>query len=223
MTTIPGHYRAEMGLVKHQLRKNRMRLLPLIIAILAISVTLTYGEDKPPESQPTVYSEPILLTSAGQAADILIMKGLCMRAGLTVKVQPNAVADSLEGIKTLILVAGGSSKGLGAAKIDVGGEEKRIAALTTAAAKRKIPILTFHIGGEPRRGALSDPFNDLAAKGAEYILVAGDGDADGFFKKIAESKKARYQHVEKSLDVIQVLKELFGKNTVAPLVDPENR
>jgi hypothetical protein len=156
------------------------------------------------------YDLPVLLTSAGQAADVLIMKGLCRKAGLAVTLQKSANADSIAGFKTIILVAGGSSKGLGAAKIDVGDEEERIESMLKAARKAKIPVLVFHIGGEARRGALSDRFNKLAAQGGTMIIVASDGDDDGLFKNAAKKNKAEYRHIKKSFESIGVLKELFG-------------
>lgn len=158
-----------------------------------------------------VYKEPVLLTSVGQAADVLIMKGLCLRAGIEIQVKNLATSDSLEGVKTLILVAGGSSKGLGAAKVDVSDEKSRVTELTETARKLNIPILTFHIGGEARRGALSDPFNLQAAEAAELIVVAGDGDQDGFFEENSKKRQAQYIHVEKSFDVIDVLKDIFAE------------
>jgi len=79
-----------------------------------------------------------------------------------------------------------------------------------AARKAKIPVLVFHIGGEARRGALSDRFNKLAAQGGTMIIVASDGDDDGLFKNAAKKNKAEYRHIKKSFESIGVLKELFG-------------
>ncbi len=182
----------------------------IIAAAVLFTVVGAFSADQE-ESAEKVYQEPVLLTSVGQAADVLIMKGLCLRAGIDIQVKNLATSDSLEGIKTLILVAGGSSKGLGAAKVDVSDEKSRVEDLVKTASKMNIPILTFHIGGEARRGALSDPFNLQAAEAGELIVVAGDGDKDGFFKDNAAKKHAVYRHVDKSFDVIDVLKEMFGK------------
>ena len=186
-----------------------MRTLIIVAITLFTAVSVVGADQDAPAAK--VYEEPVLLTSVGQAADVLIMKGLCLRAGIDIQVKNLASVDSLEGIKTLILVAGGSSKGLGAAKVDVSDEKSRVAELTEAARKLNIPILTFHIGGEARRGALSDPFNLQAAEAAELIVVAGDGDEDGFFKENARKKQAHYRYVDKSFYVIEVLRELFGK------------
>lgn len=155
------------------------------------------------------YSQPCLLTSSGQAADVLIMKGLCTRTGLDFTFVPQATSKDLSEVKTLIITAGGSSKGLGAAKIDPDVEMNRIRELSKAAVKMKIPILMFHIGGEARRGALSDPFNILAADDADMLMVVQTGDKDQFFKKIAEKNKREYVSLEKQFDVIDQIKILF--------------
>jgi len=182
----------------------------LFILIILLRLTTVLADEADTSATTAAYELPILLTSAGQAADVLIMKGLCRKAGLAVTLQKSATADSLKNFKTIILVAGGSSKGLGAAKIDVGVEKDRIELLLKAAHTAEIPVLVFHIGGEARRGALSDPFNKLAALGGQLIVVAADGDKDDLFKKIAAKNKAEYMHIDKSFDSIEVLKKLFG-------------
>lgn len=160
---------------------------------------------------PKTYPQPALLTSCGQSADVLILRGLCGRAGVNAHYRPQATADSLGDVKTVILVAGASSKGLGAAKADPKAEETRVKKLIAAARKAKLPVIVFHVGGEARRGVLSDPFSKIAAEGGETIVVVKGGDEDGFFKKIAAGNKARYVPIEKSADVVPVLTELFGK------------
>ncbi len=187
----------------------RTIIIATLISALGTTALAAEGDDAKPDS--AAYREPVLITSVGQAADILIMKGLALRAGLKAEVRPLATADSLEGFATLILVAGGSSKGMGAAKVDVSREHSRVNRLIEVARDKSVPIITFHIGGEARRGALSDPFNRQAALAAERIVVAGDGDRDEFFKKIAADDEAEYLHIDKSIEVVKVLKGLFGK------------
>jgi len=186
-----------------------MSLLSRSLLVILVGAGALFAEDKP--ATPKTYLQPALLTSCGQAADVQIIKGLCTRAGVEVKYRALANGDSLADVKTVIIVAGGSSKGLGAAKADAGAEETRIKALVKAAQKAKLPVIVFHVGGEARRGALSDPFNKLAADAGEVLIVGKDGDEDGFFKKIAEKSKARYIPVENASGVPVVLKELFPK------------
>ena len=59
------------------------------------------------------FETPILLTSAGQSADSDIIKTLCTKANITVELENRATAENLDGIKTLLISVGGSSKGLG--------------------------------------------------------------------------------------------------------------
>jgi len=186
-----------------------MSLFSRSLMTLLIGAGALFAEDKP--AAPKTYLQPALLTSCGQAADVQIIKGLCTRAGVEVKYRALANGDSLGDVKAVIIVAGGSSKGLGAAKADAGAEETRIKGLVKAAQKAKLPIIVFHVGGEARRGALSDPFNRLAAEAGEVLIIGKDGDEDGFFKKIAEKSKARYIPIENASGVPVVLKELFPK------------
>jgi len=187
-----------------------MRTFTTIILTCLLSITFSSAEETQDTVKAPAYGQPVLLTSVGQAADVLIMKGLSMRAGVNIRYYPQATADSLNGIKTLLLVAGGSSKGLGAAKINPEIEIKRIKELIKGAEKAKIPIIIYHIGGEARRGVLSDPFNKLAAEAGEQLIVVAKGDKDEFFKKTAEKNKAVYTSIEKQIDVVRVLKEQFG-------------
>ena len=191
-----------------QLRKILFSITSGLLAA-TLSTTALFAEE--PASAPTVFSQPTLLTSCGQAADVLMLKGLCGRAGVDIKYRPYATADSLADIKSIILVAGASSKGLGAAKVDAGGEEARVKKLLAAAKKAKIPVVMFHVGTDARRGALSDPFNKIAADGADIIVVAKGGDDDGFFKKIADSRKVRYIPMENTAGALIVLNELYPK------------
>jgi len=186
-----------------------MKTISIILLVLVLSLNGFSGDLKADNVKS--YEQPVLLTSIGQAADVLIMKGLCKKAGVDVQLIKQATGDSLAGFKAVIIVAGGSSKGLGAAKIDISDEEARGAQLVEAAKKAGIPVLAFHIGGEARRGALSDGFNKLAANSAELIVVAADGDMDKMFAKAAKKSKARYIHIDKKFDAIDVLKDLFPK------------
>ena len=187
-----------------------MRILVSILIVAGFAAGLSAQETEPEEVTQPAYLQPALLTSVGQAADVQILKALGMRAGVNMFYRPQANGDSLSDCSTLLLVAGGSSKGLGAAKIDPVKEIKRVKGLIKAAKKAETPILVYHIGGDARRGALSDPFNKLAAEAGEQLIVVAGGDEDGFFVKIAEKSKAEYISVEKQFDVIEVLKKQFG-------------
>lgn len=160
-------------------------------------------------AQETAFTETILLTSCGQSADVLMMKTLLAKDSLSFSYLPQATTDDLAGKGSVIIVLGGSSKGLGAAKISEADEVARVIALIDAAKTVGIPVLAVHMGGLNRRGALSDPFNKLGAENASRIIVVKGGNDDGFFTKLAESKSIPVDMAANSLEVGPMVKQLF--------------
>lgn len=135
------------------------------------------------------FERPILLTSAGQSVDIKLAGVLLQRLKINFDSKPAATAADLAGCKTLVVVPGYSSKGLGSAGVSRDDELKRVEALLAAAAKAKIPVLTMHLGGTARRGVQSDDFNAMAARAADLVIVVAQGNEDGFFTKLCQEKK----------------------------------
>jgi len=143
------------------------------------------------------FEKPILLTSAGQSADVTMASTLFKKALIESTVKPLAQPADLAGVRTLVVVAGYSSKGLGAAGISRDEEMARVKALLAAAAKAGARVLTMHLGGAARRGSQSDDFNRVAAEAASYLLVVKGGNEDQFFSDIARSKKISIDVVDK--------------------------
>lgn len=75
-----------------------------------------------------IAEKPILMTSAGQSADVQMLYAVAQKSGLEAEVRAVAEADQLDAdaYKTLIIAVGGSSKGLGAAGIDADEEKVRV-------------------------------------------------------------------------------------------------
>lgn len=132
------------------------------------------------------FEQPLLLTSAGGSADGNLAGVLLQRLGIEYTANHAARVSDLAGFKTLVLVPGFSSKGLGSAGISRDQELTRVAALLKAAKDEGIPVLTLHLGGKARRGPQSDDFNRLAAEAAGLMIVVAQGDEDGFFSEISE-------------------------------------
>lgn len=137
-----------------------------------------------------IADKPAVLTSSGQGADIEMVKVLLDRAKLPYKMDAKITASALAGTgaKSMILVLGGSSKGLGAAGISAQAEIDRSKALITEAKKQGMKIIGLHIGGEGRRGELSDKFLTDTVPACDYVIVVADGNKDGVFNKLAGSK-----------------------------------
>jgi len=134
-----------------------------------------------------IASKPAFLTTVGQSADIEMVKVLLDRAAVPHKDNAQAKAGDLapSGAKTLVLVLGGSTKGLGAAGISADAEIDRAKALVAEARKLGMTIIGVHVGGEARRGQLSDRFIEAAVPACQYLVVVADGDKDGFITRLA--------------------------------------
>ena len=142
--------------------------------------------------------KPAILTSIGQSADMEMVRVLLTRAKIPFKADATIQAAALSaGDKTLILVIGGSSKGLGAAGISSEDEMKRAQALIKKAKDLGMKLIAVHVGGEARRGSLSDGFIKYAVPLADYVIVVSDGDKDGLFANLAKDAKIPCTAVDK--------------------------
>jgi hypothetical protein len=159
------------------------------------------------------YTEPILLTSCGQSADVLMMKTLLSKDSLNFAYLPQAAAADIAGKGSIMVVVGGSSKGLGAAKISEADETTRITALLDSAQSAGIPVIAVHMGGLSRRGALSDPFNLLGASRASHIIVVKGGNEDGFFTKIAAENSVPLDTLKNALEIGSLMKRIYAPKT----------
>ncbi len=155
------------------------------------------------------FEQPVLITSAGQSADVKLVKLLASRQKLDAETILMARPADLGNIKTLIIVPGFSSKGLGAAGISQKDEMKRVEALVKAANESGIPIVMMHIGGKARRGGQSDGFCRLIAENSKTMIVVEQGNEDEFFTKISEDKEIPMVSVEKISQAAEPLGKLF--------------
>ncbi|MFC2116902.1 DUF6305 family protein, partial [Bacteroidota bacterium] len=145
----------------------------------------------------------------GQSADVKLVKMLASRQNLDANTLLMATPTDLEGVKTLIIVPGFSSKGLGAAGISQEDEMNRVQELVNSANSQDIPIIMMHIGGNARRKGQSDAFNSLIANNAKHLIVVAQGNEDNFFTEIASTIKVPMDEVEKISETGAPLGKLF--------------
>lgn len=156
-----------------------------IIVLSVVLVTAFWGVAQAAGLSAPIFEGPTLLTSIGQSADGQLVKVLADRVGISYQYDSLAPASAVKDYKTLILVVGGSSKGLGAAGINQDQEEARAKAMIGAARESGTKILFMHVGGDARRGDLTDKFVTIAAPAAQYLIVVADGNKDGFMTNAA--------------------------------------
>lgn len=167
--------------------KHASKWIILIMACcLLLGMAAAAAEDTP---ETEAFAFPILMTSAGQSADVQMLFAIANRSGIEAEVRPLIEADDFdpEAVGTLAIAVGGSGKGLGAAGIDADEEMARVQAILEKAEAGSCRIIVTHLGGESRRGELSDRFIRAVLPYADYILVVEGGDgSDNLFSKTAE-------------------------------------
>lgn len=152
---------------------------------------------------------PILVTSGGQSADYQMIATVMGKAGMNYTTNNLATSADLGDAKTLIVVVGGSSKGLGAAGIDADGELARLTELLNAADAAGLSIIVMHTGGTARRGDLSDKFISPVFGYADYAIVVAAGDEDGLMQGICADKNIPVDLINSISEVATVLPAAF--------------
>ncbi|MDD3656345.1 MAG: DUF6305 family protein [Atribacterota bacterium] len=163
----------------------------LIILFLIIFIGTSLSADEAPQ---------ILITSIGQSPDARMINVLVSRFQIATTYEQIAAPEIIKDFKIVIAVVGGSSKGLGAAGIDQSDEITRSKTLIQEIKAREVKFLVMHIGGEARRGALSDAFLDEVVPYADHLIVVESGNKDGYFTKMSEEHKIPLEVVEKITD-----------------------
>ena len=164
---------------------------------------------------------PALVTSGGQSADYQMIGTVMTKQGMDFTINNLATSADLGDAKTLIVVVGGSSKGLGAAGIDADGELARVGELIDAAKSKGLTIIAMHTGGSARRGDLSDKFIAPVFEKADYAIVVKSGDEDGLMSGICSSKGIRMDTISSISEVAAVLPAAFaGSGSASPAPAP---
>jgi hypothetical protein len=153
---------------------------------------------------------PFAVTSCGQSLDAETVSLLAKRNKLEHTFNNVMKASDLKGIKALVIAMGGSAKGLGEAGIDEKAELQRCSELLAAAQKNKVKVIGVHIGGESRKGALSDKFIDPVTSKADFLIVTEDSNKNGSFSTVAKNRKIGIEVAKKTTDVGKALKDIFG-------------
>ncbi|HOR42236.1 MAG TPA: DUF6305 family protein [Atribacterota bacterium] len=188
-------------------RNNKNVLLQLLFILFCV-IVLTI----PAFSTEVTETPEILITSIGQSPDARMINVLLSRFQIAAAYEQIAYPEMIEDYKIIIAVVGGSSKGLGAAGIDKNEELDRTKSLIEEIKKRKITFLVMHIGGEARRGALSDAFLDLVVPKADHLIIVKAGNEDGYFTKMSTDHKIPLESVEKIADTGELVKNYLEEH-----------
>ncbi len=174
---------------------------------------------------------PVLITSCGQCAGTNMIKVLFMRLKLQAEppayeMNTLATAEDLRKakedgtpFKSVIIVMGASLKGMGAAGIDIEDEVERASQLIQEARTQGITIIGAHITGMKNRAQGAAPGDntdelsiDAVAPESDLLLINKGGNEDSRFTVISQEKNIPMIQVEKNLELLEKLKELFSPN-----------
>jgi hypothetical protein len=153
---------------------------------------------------------PVVITSCGQSPDGFMLKILCDRTKLKVSYNAILKAEGLKDFKSLMVVMGGSAKGLGEAGIDEPQELERVKSVLAKATEQKTAVFGLHVGGEARRGKLSEKFVELVSPRSDYLIVTEDGNKDGYFTKLSKEKQIPLMVIKDTQELGELLKKIFG-------------
>lgn len=185
--------------------KSRTNTTLTLVCALAVGLAATaWAEVK--------LAKPGVITTVGQSSDIAVVKALLnskLKLGLEVK--PTAQAADLDGVKTLVVVLGASTKGLGAAGINLDQEQERAKALMKAAREKGVQVLALHVGGESRRGKTTDDLIELCICDSKQVVVVASGNKDKFFNKLAGKCSVPVSEVANLAAAGDTVKTLFAE------------
>ncbi len=156
------------------------------------------------------FEAPVLVTSFGQSTDGSMIEQVMKRLKtVSYSYNPTATGADLDGVKTVVIAVGNSTKGLGAAGISQEQETARAKEFMAAVEKKGVKVILCHIGGATRRGSLSDAFADMVLPLSSYMVVKEDGNEDSKFTSYASTHSIPITLVYGSKDTVDAFRLIF--------------
>ena len=157
------------------------------------------------------FEAPVLVTSFGQSTDGSMIEQVMKRLKtVSYSYNPTATGADLDGVKTVVIAVGNSTKGLGAAGISQEQETARAKEFMVAVEKKGVKVILCHIGGATRRGSLSDAFADMVLPLSSYMVVKEDGNEDSKFTSYASAHSIPITLVYGSKDTVDAFRLIFN-------------
>mgnify|MGYP001500608180 CR=1 FL=1 len=154
----------------------------------------------------------VLITSIGQSADVSMLDALMKNLPVEYTLDKLADAGTVKNYNTIIICAGASSKGLGAAGISAEEEMARAKKIIDVVKQDDSKeVILVHLGGQARRGTLSDGFIKVLLEIADHMIVVEEGNTDGIFTDYAAKNNVPIALVFNISDALEPLQKLFGE------------
>ena len=168
---------------------------------------------QPSGSEAAALEGPVLVISVGRSADISIAKSMMARIKVDYDIFETEAGKEpdLTGVKTVIIVPGVSTKGLGEAGIQLNDELDATKKIVDKVKAADVKVLVAHLGGSSRRDDLTDQFIDIVLPVADYIVALDEGNRDGKFTNFAAANNIPCETAENISGLVANVQNLFGK------------
>lgn len=171
---------------------NKFKYSFLLVLFLLILSGPVNHRNIPVNSYPAlpvpIARERVLVTSAGQGAEGLIVAKMCDQINLEYDFRYQGTPADSADKNSLILVVGVSPAGMGSIYTTPGEEERRVLMIVQDAYRKHKPIIVMHLGGRERRGGLNDRLIKAVVPLSSYVLVAGNGNHDDLFTRLTREQ-----------------------------------
>ena len=177
------------------------------------AATQAQTEAPQPSGDAAALEGPVLVISVGKSADISIAKSMMARIKVDYDIfEPEAGKQpDLTGVKTVIIVPGVSTKGLGEAGIQLNDELDATKKIVAGIEAADVKVLVAHLGGSSRRDDLTDQFIDIVLPAADHIVCLDEGNRDGKFTDYAAANGIACESAENISGLVANVQKLFGK------------
>ena len=175
-----------------------------------------YESNIPTEFNGILKEKKLYLTSIGQSPDmnnfLVYLDYLKEEYDIEYVDNTELSARDVEDGSIVFIFVGCSIKALQESGTSVEEEKTRAKDFIKKHDDGLITIVSWHIGGNPRRGATSDIFTDLMLDGSDLFIFVKSGNSDSFLSDTAINKNVPLYEIEKSSSVRTPLFIMLGSN-----------
>ena len=172
------------------------RVIMLLALLLLLLVNITIYDKKRAvnvASQPSlpkpIAKEYAMITSAGQGTDSYIVNDIANKLMIHNYFMPQAEANDLDIVNTLVFVVDYSAIGEKLHGTDYDLEKKRILELLKKSKEKELVIIAVFIGGKQQRDKKTDELLSLISLDMNYLIGTKEANYDGFLSELAKSRR----------------------------------
>lgn len=190
-------------------------VLIIIIAVLLVMTDMPIAEKQKekiftlPVLPRPIAQQPVLITSAGQSTDTYILRDISNQLMIRSYFMPQAGADDLEDIRTIVFVVGYSSLGMKLQGISFEEEKERIEKLLQAAEDYGITIITVAFGGEHSYEHKTGELLRMISARSDYLIGLSESGNEIILTELAKSEDIPLTLAESVNDVSKPFASAF--------------